>query len=73
MSKLTIYQKKQYETWESEQEVSYESECLEELLAMVACMSNLTPANVTRYELKEVEAELPKQKTFEELIREVKQ
>lgn len=55
MWKLTIYQKKQYETWESEQEVSYVSEDAGELLDLADYLAKHKPSKGTRYELKEVE------------------
>lgn len=55
MWKLTIYQKKQFEGWESEQEVSYVSEEAAELLYVANNLTKHTPTNATRYEIKEVE------------------
>jgi len=53
---LTIYQMKQYSSFESEQEVSFESEDVNYLLIMVskAAASNINEK--TRYEIKEVNA-----------------
>jgi len=56
MWKLTIYQVKKYDTWESEQEVSYLSPHIDVLTMMVAAVTRIETSEKTRYEIKEVEA-----------------
>lgn len=58
MWKLTIYQVKKYDTWESEQEVSYLSPHIDVLTMMVAAMSRVETSEKTRYEIKEVEEDV---------------
>ncbi len=55
MWKLTIYQMKKYDTWESEQEVSFTSNELNDLLLTIGRMETLFADVKTRYEIKEVE------------------
>ncbi len=54
MWKLTIYQVKKYDTWESEQEVSFTSDELNDLLLAIGRMETLFTGAKTRYEIKEV-------------------
>lgn len=58
MWKLTIYQMKKYETWESEQEVSFTSNELNDLLLAIGRMESLFAGAKTRYEIKEVEEDV---------------
>lgn len=58
MWKLTIYQVKKYDTWESEQEISYLSPDIEVLTMMVTAVSKIESGAKTRYEIKEVEEDV---------------
>ena len=58
MWKLTIYQMKKYETWESEQEVSVESNDFNELLLTIGRIEKMKGGAKTRYEIKEVEEDV---------------
>lgn len=55
MWKLTIYQMKKYDTWETEQEMSFTSNDLNELLLTIGRLECLDASAKTRYEIKEVE------------------
>ncbi len=55
MWKLTIYQIKKYDTWESEHAVSFTSNDLNELLLTIGRLETIDAIAKTRYEIKEVE------------------
>lgn len=55
MWRLIIYQTKMYDTFNSRQEVVYESEHIEDLLFLVAKVSELGATKKTWYEIRKVE------------------
>lgn len=57
MWKLTIYQKKPCNGWESKQEVSFISDDAGELLDIADYLSQRKPEHETSYELKELKKE----------------
>lgn len=69
MWKLTIYQKKQFSTWKSEQEVSVLNADITVLSDLMEQMANCNVESELRFEISKAEQEEP-QPTFEELVEE---